>query len=103
MLAPLNSEMLKLPRKPWEDPADAREPGRGQQAYVGQDGEDRARANLGRFVQAHVVPVSPWGEGVRVKALAGNEVWFEVRGGKRLVRWFLSFWFLWALSFFGRF
>ncbi|KAB5578532.1 hypothetical protein GE09DRAFT_1280878 [Coniochaeta sp. 2T2.1] len=85
VLAPLNSAIEALPRKPWEDPEDY---GRlGEQAYEGEDGQQRAQRNLRRFVEAHVVPASPWREGERVKMMdgEGREVWWEEKGGKRVV------------------
>jgi len=85
VLAPLNSAMQALPRKPWEDRP-------GQQAHsdaalAGGD-EGRAAENLARFVESHVVPVSPWVEGKagKVKSLGGGELWWEERdGGKQRV------------------
>lgn len=75
---------MGLPRKPWEDPRDY---GRlGAEAYEGGSGEERAQRNLRRFVEEHVVPVSPWKEGQRVKALRGGEAWWELREGKKMVR-----------------
>ena len=83
ILAPLNSELKKLPRKPWEDP---REYGAlGQGAYEGEGGEDRAHQNLRRFVEAHVVPVSPWAEGEKVETLGGQKLWWEKCDGKKRV------------------
>ena len=84
VLAPLNSAIEKLPRKPWEDP---REYGAlGADAYEGEDGQERAQRNLRRFVEAHIVPASPWKEGQRVKALGDDrEVWWEEKDGKRVV------------------
>jgi len=83
ILAPLNSELKKLPRKPWEDP---REYGAlGQGAYEGDGGEDRAHKNLRRFVEAHVVPVSPWAEGEKVETLGGKQIWWEDSNGKKTV------------------
>lgn len=64
---------MSLPRKPWENKE-------GQ----GED-EERAKENLRRFVEAHVVPVSPWKEGVKVETLAGGEIWWEEKDGKRVV------------------
>ncbi len=83
VLAPLNSELRKLPRKPWEDPKDYH--ALGAEAYEGSEGEDRAHKNLRRFTEAHVVPVSPWKEGERVKTVAGNEVWWEEKEGSKRV------------------
>ncbi|KAF2224244.1 FAS1 domain-containing protein [Elsinoe ampelina] len=78
LLAPLNGAITSLPRKPWEDPREYA--AFGTEAYEGKDGEDRAGRNLRRFVEAHVVPVSPWEEKVRVKTLGGGEVWWEEDG-----------------------
>ncbi|KAK1051770.1 hypothetical protein LTR33_014515 [Friedmanniomyces endolithicus] len=83
VLAPANTAISALPRKPWEDPKDYAE--MGPAAYEGLSGSDRAGSNLRRFVEAHVLPVSPWGEGEKVKTLAGTEVWWESRGGKTVV------------------
>lgn len=83
VLAPLNSEMQKLPRKPWEDPKDYG--ALGQSAYEGADGEDRAHRNLRRFVEAHIVPVSPWKEGEKIQTLGGTNIWWESKGGKKKV------------------
>lgn len=83
VLAPLNSAVTKLPRKPWEDLKDYNT--LGANAYDGQDGEDRAHRNLRHFVEAHVVAASPWKEGEKVKTVAGNTVWFESKDGKKIV------------------
>ena len=83
VLAPLNSEIQKLPRKPWEDPEDYS--AFGESAYEGDGGSARAQRNLRRFVESHVVPSSPWAEGEKVNTLAGNQVWWESKDGKKLV------------------
>ncbi|KAL1603583.1 hypothetical protein SLS60_005171 [Paraconiothyrium brasiliense] len=83
VLAPDNSAMKKLERKPWEDAEDYDT--FGAEAYRGQDGEDRAHKNLRRFVEKHIVPESPWAEGKKVKTLNGNEVWWETKDGKKKV------------------
>ncbi|MCJ1320340.1 hypothetical protein MMC15_005678 [Xylographa vitiligo] len=84
VLAPLNSALQKLPRKPWEDPRDYG--ALGELAYEGQSGEDRAHQNLRRFVEAHVIPESPWKEGDKIETLAGNKVWWEGKEGKRIIQ-----------------
>ena len=83
VLAPLNSELQSLPRKPWEDPKDYK--ALGENAYDGRDGEDRAHRNLRKFVEAHIVPVSPWEEGEKVESLGGGKVWWEGKGDKKTV------------------
>lgn len=83
ILAPVNSAIMALPRKPWEDPEDYDK--RGAEAYEGEKGEERAQRNMRRFVEAHVVPVSPWKEGDKVKTLAGGEIWWESRDGVKIV------------------
>lgn len=84
VLAPLNSEIQKLPRKPWEDPKDYEV--LGEQAYDGASGEDRAQRNLRRFVEAHIIPASPLKERDRATTLGGGQVWWEEKDGKKTVR-----------------
>ncbi|KAK5710748.1 hypothetical protein LTR17_018729 [Elasticomyces elasticus] len=84
VLAPINSAISALPRKPWEDPKDYAE--LGASAYEGQGGSDRANTNLRRFTEAHVVTASPWKEGEKVKTLAGTELWWENKGGKAVIQ-----------------
>lgn len=87
VLAPLNSEIQKLPRKPWEDLRDYET--LGEQAYDGSGGEERAHKNLRRFVEAHIVPKSPWKEGEKVSSLDGGQLWWDERDGKKYVRFLL--------------
>ncbi|MCJ1226430.1 hypothetical protein MMC12_003082 [Toensbergia leucococca] len=84
VLAPLNSEIQNLPRKPWESPRDYET--LGESAYDGTGGEDRAHNNLRRFVEAHTVPVSPWKEGEKVESIGGRKVWWESKEGKKTVQ-----------------
>ncbi|CAP69222.1 uncharacterized protein PODANS_1_8900 [Podospora anserina S mat+] len=86
VLAPLNSAVEGLPRKPWEDP---REYGAlGPNAYEGGDGHERAQKNIQRFVEAHLIPVGIWSKGQKVKTLLGDrEVWWEEKeDGTRVVQ-----------------
>ncbi|KAM0563030.1 hypothetical protein ACHAPJ_001874 [Fusarium lateritium] len=83
VLAPLNSAVDALPRKPWEQPADY--DSLGADAYEGDGGQDRAKANLQRFVEAHLVPSSPWEKEEKVKTLGGNEVWWIEKEGRKVV------------------
>ncbi len=83
ILAPDNTYVTKLPRKPWEDPKDYEE--LGTNAYAGDEGEDRAHRNLRRFVEAHIVPESPWPEGKKTQTLVGSTVWWESKEGKKFV------------------
>ena len=85
VLAPLNSAIEKLPRKPWEDPKDYS--ALGANAYEGEDGQERAQRNLRRFVEAHLIPTSPWPAGEKVKPVGGDtEVWWEEKDGVKRVR-----------------
>ncbi|KAI9812480.1 MAG: hypothetical protein M1827_004711 [Pycnora praestabilis] len=84
VLAPLNSEITKLPRKPWEDPQEYG--ALGEDAYEGKGGEDRAHRNLRRFVEAHVVPSSPWKEGEKAETIGGAKIWWENKDGKKTVQ-----------------
>jgi hypothetical protein len=83
LLAPLNSAVEALPRRPWERPGDY--DSLGTAAYEGNDGKERADKNTRLFVDAHVLPQSPWQSGDKVKTLAGREVWWEEMDGKRLI------------------
>ncbi|POR35486.1 FAS1 domain-containing protein [Tolypocladium paradoxum] len=83
VLAPLNSAVEALPRKPWEQARDYA--AYGTQAYDGSGGEDRANQNLRLFVEGHLVARSPWPQGERAKTVGGREVWWEDRDGKRVV------------------
>ncbi|RAO67321.1 uncharacterized protein BHQ10_003333 [Talaromyces amestolkiae] len=73
VLAPLNSAINALPRKPWEDPEDYDKFGTAE-AYRGDEGRDRAQRNLQKFVEAHLVPVSPWREGEEVETVGGGKI-----------------------------
>ncbi|KAH8596598.1 hypothetical protein B0O99DRAFT_619423 [Bisporella sp. PMI_857] len=84
ILAPINSAIMALPRKPWEDPEDYEKLGKA--AYGGEEGEERAKENLRRFVEAHVITESPWEEKKKVKTLAGGEIWWENREGGKVIQ-----------------
>lgn len=83
VLAPKNSVLAAMPRKPWEDLEDYS--AFGEKAYDGSDGQDRAQKNLRRFVEAHIVPKSPWREGEEVQALNGQTLRWEMKDGKKMV------------------
>ncbi len=84
VLAPLNSAIEKLPRKPWEDPRDYNT--LGANAYEGEDGQERAQRNLRRFVEAHIVPASPWPAGEKIKAIGDDQdIWWEESDGMKVV------------------
>ncbi|KAG5944009.1 hypothetical protein E4U59_007699 [Claviceps monticola] len=76
VLAPLNSAIESLPRKPWEGSSDDTD---------GADGPDRASRNMDSFLRAHLLGVAPWREGQKVKTLGGREIWWEGRAGVRVV------------------
>jgi hypothetical protein len=81
VLAPRNSAIQSLPRKPWENPEDYEKFG-GVSAYEGQEGEDRAKQNLQRFVEAHIITTSPWREGEEVETLGGAKLKWTKDGDK---------------------
>jgi hypothetical protein len=84
VLAPLNSAIEKLPRKPWEDPQDYNN--LGADAYEGDDGMQRAQRNMRRFVEAHIIPASPWSEKEKVKPIGSDrDVWWEEKDGVKVV------------------
>jgi len=84
VLAPENAVITKLPRKPWEDTDDYQ--AFGADAYAGDEGKNRAQQNLKRFVEAHVVPQSPWAEGEKAETLAGSKIWYEKKDGALVIQ-----------------
>jgi len=84
LLAPVNSAITSLPRKPWEDTQDYNNLGAG--VYQGDNGVDRAHKNLQHFVESHVVPSSPWSEGEKVETMAGQKIWWESKHGVKLIQ-----------------
>lgn len=83
VLAPSNSILASLPRKPWEEPEDYAH--LGANAYTGAEGEGRAQKNLDRFVEAHVVRGDLGVKESRLKTVQGGEVWVEEKNGKIVV------------------
>ncbi|PLB50721.1 FAS1 domain-containing protein [Aspergillus steynii IBT 23096] len=81
VLAPRNGAIMDLPRKPWENPDDYAQFGEAN-AYEGEEGQDRAKRNLKRFVEAHIVTVSPWEEGDEAETLAGDKLRWTKDGDK---------------------
>jgi len=78
VLAPENSALTNLTRKPWENEQDYQNV--GANAYDGDEGQDRAERNIRKFVEGHIVDAKEWKEGVRAKTLDGTEVWLEKKG-----------------------
>jgi len=76
VLAPTNVAVQHLPRKPWEDPDDYEMFG-SEGAYAGVEGESRAARNLRRFVEAHLVPQSPWPAKMEVETLGGGKIYWD--------------------------
>lgn len=90
VLAPSNSALQRLPRKPWENPDDYNRFGE-EQAYAGSQGQDRAAENLKRFVEAHVIPQSPWGQDEETESLGGGKIrWEKKDNGQIYVSWLNS-------------
>ncbi|KAB8238514.1 hypothetical protein BDV23DRAFT_162589 [Aspergillus alliaceus] len=85
VLAPRNSAVQGLPRKPWENPDDYEQFGEAN-AYEGEDGQDRAKRNLKRFVEAHIVPKSPWNKGDEVETLGGDRLKWTKDGDKIFIQ-----------------
>ncbi|KAF7714365.1 Uncharacterized protein PECH_001930 [Penicillium ucsense] len=85
VLAPRNSAVQSLPRKPWEDPEEYAKLGEVN-AYEGNDGKERARDNLRRFVENHIVPVSPWPADEEVESLAGKKLKWTKEGDKIILQ-----------------
>ena len=78
VLAPLNSAMQSLPRKPWEDRAD------DTSGISASRNEEKAAQNIQKFVEEHTIPASPW-DGSKVNTMGGQEVWWEDKDGKRII------------------
>lgn len=84
VLAPRNSAIQRLPRKPWESPEDYSKFGEVD-AYEGQEGQDRAKRNLQKFVEAHLIPASPWRIGEEIETVGGEKLRWEKKGDKIFV------------------
>ncbi|KAF6842842.1 hypothetical protein CMUS01_02707 [Colletotrichum musicola] len=85
VLAPLNSAVENLPRKPWEDPKEYQH--LGENAFEGDDGQERAQRNIRRFVEAHMVPISPWPESQKAKAIGDDrDIWWENKDGAMFIQ-----------------
>ncbi|WEW58410.1 hypothetical protein PRK78_003878 [Emydomyces testavorans] len=76
VLAPTNTAIEQLPHKPWENLDDYAKFG-ANEAYAGKAGEDRATDNLRKFVEAHVIPESPWPEKKEASNLVGQKLYWE--------------------------
>ncbi|KAJ5183748.1 hypothetical protein N7492_001364 [Penicillium capsulatum] len=85
VLAPRNSAVQGLPRKPWEDPEDYEKFGEVN-AYQGQEGQDRAKRNLQRFVEAHLILASPWRQGEEAETLGGEKLKWTLDGDKIMIQ-----------------
>jgi uncharacterized surface protein with fasciclin (FAS1) repeats len=97
VLAPRNSAIQDLPRKPWENPQDYEQFGEAK-AYEGDEGQDRAKRNLERFVTAHIVVQSPWKEGDEAETLGGDKLTWRKDGDHIYVSTpLLFFYLLWCL------
>lgn len=83
VLAPRNNAIQGLPRKPWENPEEYEQ--FGAEAYEGEGGQGRADQNLRRFVEAHIVPVSPWKKGEEVVSLGGGRLKWMKEGDRIFV------------------
>jgi hypothetical protein len=85
VLAPSNAAMAGMGRKPWEDAGDYS--ALGERAYSGPEGQGRAKANLRRFVERHIVPAAPWREGEELRPVSGDGAlrWETGGDGKKRV------------------
>lgn len=90
VLAPRNKAVHDMPHKPWEDPEEYRALGEAE-AYQGKDGQERARRNLEKFVEGHLVPVCPWEEEDEVTTLSGKKVSWVRRGDRKVVSFLREF------------
>lgn len=82
VLAPQNSAIVALGRKPWDDRPDDTDSRR----FQGQGGEDRAQENIMRFVQAHILTAERFDEGDRATNLLGEKLYWkrDADGKKRI-------------------
>lgn len=81
ILAPVNSAIVNLPQKPWQDgPENAQDP---KVSILRND--DRASKNIETFVSRHVIPKYPIEAGKKFKNLAGQTVSFEVKDGEKYI------------------
>ncbi|POS83258.1 hypothetical protein EPUL_004355, partial [Erysiphe pulchra] len=84
ILAPSNEAIAAMPRKAWENPDEYST--LGSEVYEGEEGKERADQNLQKFVESHIIPLSPWADNVKVKTLAGTEYWWHMKDGHRIIQ-----------------
>ncbi|RKF62414.1 FAS1 domain-containing protein [Erysiphe neolycopersici] len=84
VLAPTDEAIAAMPRKPWENPDEYST--LGSEAYEGEEGEERADQNLQKFVESHIIPLSPWADKMKVETLAGTEYWWHLKDGYRIIQ-----------------
>lgn len=89
VLAPRNKAVHDMPHKPWEDPEEYKALGEAQ-AYQGKEGQDRAKKNLEKFVEGHILPVCPWKEGEEVTTLSGKKLSWQSQGDRKVVSYPVS-------------
>lgn len=81
ILAPINSAIVSLPRKPWQDgPENAQDP----RVDVMRN-DDRASKNIEAFVDRHVIPMFPVEAGTTARNLAGQTLLFEIKDGDKYI------------------
>lgn len=81
VLAPINSAITALPRKPWVDgPVDAQDP-----KISPLRNEDRAARNIEAFVERHVVSQYPLPAGAEAKNMAGQAISVEMKDEEKYI------------------
>jgi len=87
LLAPRNSALQTLPRKPWEDKSNDEQVTKhdSKDLLWNKEAEDKARKNVEDFVAAHVVTKYPIQEGDNLPTLNGSTVSYKVKGGEKYI------------------
>jgi uncharacterized surface protein with fasciclin (FAS1) repeats len=87
LLAPTNSALQTLPRKPWEDKAEDGQVTRhgSKNSFWNKEAEDKARKNIEEFVASHLVTKYPIEEGKQLPTLKGTYISYKVKGGEKFI------------------
>ena len=90
LLAPRNSALQSLHRRPWEDEDEdegsqvIRHGSKGD--LSSQEIEDKARQNVEQFVAGHVITNSPIQPDIELETLRGTKISYTIKSGEKFIQ-----------------